>query len=117
MASASEEKRSYQDAVAAFDWAAALDDLGWSDLKSVDLAGTLVDRHVLGARAERTAIHCLGADGAERRISFRDLSRQSARFGNLLRRIGIQKGDRVATILPRTPEALSALIGVFRAGA
>ena len=67
--------------------------------------------------AERTAIHWVGADGAERRISFRELSQQSSRFGNLLRRIGIRKGDRVATMLPRTPEAVSAIVGVFRAGA
>ena len=117
MCPVSEERPSYQQTIAAFDWAMALDDLGWTGRKSVDLAWTMVDRHARGARAGQTAIHWVGANGAERRISFRELSQQSSRFANLLQRIGVRKGDRVATILPRTPEAMSAIIGVFRTGA
>jgi len=117
MAPAPENRPSYAEALAGFDWTIALEDLGWTGLKTVDLAGTMVDRHARGARADKTAIHWVGSDGAERRISFRELSQRSSRFGNLLRRIGVRKGDRVATILPRTPEALSVILSVFRAGA
>jgi acetyl-CoA synthetase len=111
------DKPSYPQACAQFDWSEALDRLGWSDATSVDLAGTIADRHAGGARGDRTAILWVGADGSERRVTFRDLARQSARVGNRLRRIGVRPGDRVATILPRIPQAMPATVGALRAGA
>ncbi len=99
---------------AAFDWAMALDDLGWSD-------GTVGrprrdDRRPACAR--RAAPNGRRSSGSaptarERRITFGELSRQSARFGNLLRRLGVRAGDRVATVLPRIPEAMPAIIGAL----
>ena len=68
-------------------------------------------------RRDRTAIHWVGADGAERRVTFGELARQSARVGNRLRRLGVNQGDRVATVLPRIPEAMPAIVGALRAGA
>ena len=108
---------SYAQACAGFDWSAALRDLGWLEQSRVALAETIVDRHARGTRAERTAIHWVGADGSERRITFGELARQSARFGNRLRRLGVKPGDRVATVLPRIPQAMPAMIGALRAGA
>jgi acetyl-CoA synthetase len=109
--------RTYDQAIAAFSWRDALADLGWLDQATVDLAWTIVDRHARGASADRTAILWMSNDGVERRLTFRELSQQSMRFGNLLRRIGIRKGDRVATILPRIPETLPMILGIFRVGA
>jgi acetyl-CoA synthetase len=116
MSGSAQAKPTYAQACAAFDWQAALDALGWSAQPSVALAETIADRHAR-ADADRTAIHWLGADGAERRVSFGELARQSARIGNRLRRLGVQPGDRVATVLPRIPQAMPAIVGVLRAGA
>ncbi|MBM3527418.1 MAG: acyl-CoA synthetase [Alphaproteobacteria bacterium] len=110
-------KPAYAEACAQFAWKDALDDLGWSGAAEVDLAWTVVGRHAAGPRADRTAVHWIGADGSERRLTFRDLDRQSAQFGNVLRRHGVRKGDRVATLLPRIPETVPAMLGVWRAGA
>ena len=44
-------------------------------------------------------------------------SRWSARCGDLLRRLGVRKGDRVATILPRIPVVVPVIIGILRAEA
>ncbi len=109
--------RGYRAAFDAFDWSEVLADLGWSRQASVDLAWTIVDRHARGASADRTAVRWLGRDGSERRISFRDLSEESARFGNLFRRLGVRKGDRVAGILPRIPQTMPAILGALRVGA
>src|SRR5262245_53919538 len=108
---------SYQQAIAAFRWHDALADLGWLDQSTVDLAWTIVDRHARSARADQAAILWVSAEGAERRITFRELSWQSMRVGNLLRRIGVRKGDRVATVLPRIPETLPVILGALRVGA
>ena len=51
----------YQAAVAAFDWADVLADLGWTGAPTVDLAWTIVDRHARGASADRTAVHWVGS--------------------------------------------------------
>jgi acetyl-CoA synthetase len=117
MNSSQRAPRTYQEAIGAFSWREALADLGWLDQPTVDLAWTIVDRHARSPKAYQTAILWVGVDGAEQRMSFRELSRQSARFGNLLRDIGIGKGDRVATILPRIPETLPAILGALRVGA
>jgi acetyl-CoA synthetase len=110
-------RQTYLQARQTFDWSIALDQLGWSGQSAVALAETLADRHARGVGADRTAIRWIGASGSERCITFGELSRQSARFGNLLRRIGIREGDRVATVLPRIPAALPVIIGAWRAGA
>jgi acetyl-CoA synthetase len=117
MTAGADGRPDYAQACAAFDWGAALDDLGWSGTETVDLAWTAVGRHAAGARAERTAIHWAGADGSERRLTFRDVDRLSARFGNALKLLGVGPGDRVATLLPRIPETIPAMLGVWRAGA
>jgi acetyl-CoA synthetase len=116
MSASAQNKPTYAQACAAFDWQAALDALGWSGQRSVALAETIADRHARASEG-RTAIHWLGTDGAERRVTFGELTRQSARIGNRLRRLGVQPGDRVATVLPRIPQAMPAIVGVLRAGA
>ena len=64
------ERPLYRDVEAAFDWSSALDSLGWSGQATVDLAETIVDRHVRSGKGARTAIVWVGADGTERRITF-----------------------------------------------
>ena len=110
-------KPSYADGVKSFQWSEALADLGWNGHDDVDLAHTILDRHVAADLPSRTAIHWLGKDGAERLVSFYDLSVESKRIANLLRRLGLQRGDRVAGVLPRTPEAIAIIIACLRAGA
>lgn len=55
-----------------------------------------------------------GGDGV---LTFAELKEQSARFANYLTSQGIGKGDRVAGLLPRTPELLIVITGALRAGA
>ena len=110
-------KPSYADGVKSFQWSEALADLGWNGHDDVDLAYTILDRHVSAESKSRTAIHWLGKDGSERRVSFDELSSESKRIANLLRRHGLQRGDRVAGVLPRTPEAIAIIIACLRAGA
>ena len=58
-----------------------------------------------------------GPGGEREEYTFADLSRLTARFGNLLRSLGIEKGDRICTALGRLPETCVALLGTLRAGA
>jgi long-chain acyl-CoA synthetase len=59
----------------------------------------------------------LGKNLYEGRVSYRDLDRAANRFANGLTSLGIQKGDRVALILPNSPQFLIAYFGALKAGA
>ena len=55
--------------------------------------------------------------GDERRVSFGELQDLSCRFANVLRANGVERGDRVATLLPSLPETAAIFLGTYRAGA
>jgi acetyl-CoA synthetase len=71
------------------------------------------DRHP----AEAVALEWEGVDGSRATLTFGDLRKQSARVANLLTSRGIKPGDVVAAMLPRTPELVATILGVWRAGA
>src|ERR671937_2333859 len=55
--------------------------------------------------------------GTERRVSFGELQDLSNRFANVLEGTGVERGDRVATLLPSLPETAAVFIGTYRRGA
>jgi acetyl-CoA synthetase len=107
----------YEQVVQSFRWNDVIAELGWTGRDGVNLAETIVDRQAQGERRDKTALLWIGPDGQEKRISYRALSDSSSRFANLLVRLGVRKGDRVATLMPRVPEAFSAMLGILKAGA
>ena len=59
----------------------------------------------------RVALHWVSKDFAEKTVTFRSLSDQSAQFANLLRSRSIGQGDVVGGLLPRIPELLVVALG------
>ena len=74
------------------------------------------DRHALST-PDRIALFHESKDGVGTRYTFSELKNLSAKFANYLVQQGIQPGDRVAGLLPRTPELLITILGTWRAGA
>ncbi len=107
----------YEEVARSFRWKSVIAELGWSERASVNLGHTIVDRPAEGAGGARTALIWTGSSGEERRVTYGELSEASARFANVLSRLGIRKGDRVATLMPRLPEAIAAILGILKAGA
>jgi acetyl-CoA synthetase len=105
---------SYTEAVEAFNWSTVHEALGWKPNGKVSLGTSIVDRH---AESGRVALICAGADGSERRLTYGELSEASNRFANLLQRLGVKPGDRVAGLMPRGPEVIIAIIGTLKLGA
>src|SRR5690349_22379763 len=56
-------------------------------------------------------------DGTVREVQWGELQELSNRFANVLRAHGVQKGDRVAMLLPPTPETAAAFFATFKCGA
>ncbi|BES71366.1 acyl-CoA synthetase [Marinobacter nanhaiticus D15-8W] len=65
----------------------------------------------------KVALYYEKAGGGEGVLTFSQLKEASGRFANYLKSQGIEKGDRVAALLPRTPELLIVIAGTLRAGA
>ncbi len=83
----------------------------------LNLCYNCVDRHALGARKDKVAIVWEGEPGEVRRITFGELHAQVQRFANVLKGMGIQKGDRVAIYMGMAPELAIALLACARIGA
>jgi acetyl-CoA synthetase len=106
------EIRSYPEALRAFRWD-ALWDIFDGDRDRLNLAHECVDRHV----DRGTALRIKRADGRAEEHSFRELSAWSSRFANLLERLDVQRGDRVAIMLEPSLSFYGALFGTLKRGA
>ncbi len=103
----------YETARSTFRWTDILDGLGWTADGPVNVAATM-DRH---AANRGMAIDWHGSDGSQRRLDYAELAAASNRFANVLAGLGVTKGDRVAVIMPRLPETIIAMLGIWKAGA
>ncbi|MSO31100.1 MAG: acetate--CoA ligase [Acidobacteria bacterium] len=76
-----------------------------------------VDRHARGARRNKAAIIWEGEPGDRRTLTYFDLYRQVNQFSNVLKSLGVTRGDRVALYLPLIPELAIAMLACARIGA
>ena len=95
----------------AFSWTDAARELAGLPGGGLNIAFEAVDRHAAGALRDRTAFRFLSADAPPHDMSYGELSRQSNRFANVLRALGVAKGDRVFLLLGREPALYVALLG------
>ena len=77
-----------------------------------------LDRHIAGPRRNKAALIWEGEPYGDRQTwTYFDLYRQVNKFGNVLKSLGVAKGDRVAIYMPLIPEAVVAMLGCARIGA
>jgi acetyl-CoA synthetase len=81
-----------------------------------------LDRHVRAGRGDRVALiwegePVEGGKGEVRRLTYRDLLDQVNRFANVLKDLGVGRGDRVAIYMPMVPEVAVAMLACTRIGA
>jgi acetyl-CoA synthetase len=76
-----------------------------------------LDRHVQAGRGSRTALIWEGEPGDTRTLTYADLLAEVSRFANVLKSLGVARGDRVAIYLPMVPEAAVAMLACARIGA
>jgi acetyl-CoA synthetase len=76
-----------------------------------------IDRHLRGARRNKAALIWEGEPGDRRTLTYHDLYREVSKFANVMKSLGINKGDRVAIYLPLIPELAIAMLACARIGA
>ena len=83
--------------------------------EGVSAAHFLCDRHA--EIPEKIALFYEDEKGAASKWTFRELKELSSKMAGFLKSIGVKKGDRVAALLPKSPELVIATLAVWRLGA
>ncbi|MFL6280885.1 MAG: acetate--CoA ligase [Vicinamibacterales bacterium] len=89
----------------------------WFDGGKINASANCLDRHVRTARRNKAAIIWEGEPGDRRTLTYWDLYRQVGAFANVLKSLGVKRGDRVALYLPLIPELAIAMLACARIGA
>ncbi len=83
----------------------------------LNLSHNCVDRHALGTRKNKVALLWEGEPGEVRKLTYGELYEQVQHFANVLKGLGVKRGDRVAIYMGMTPELAIALLACARIGA
>jgi acetyl-CoA synthetase len=84
---------------------------------TTNVAYNCLDRHLSTWRRNKAAIIWEGEPGDVRTLTYQQLHDEVCRFANVLKKMGIQKGDRVALYMPLIPELSIAMLACARIGA
>jgi acetyl-CoA synthetase len=83
----------------------------------LNVSANCLDRHLAGPTRNKAALIWEGEPGDRRVLTYWDLAREVRKAANALKRLGVEKGDRVAIYLPMVPEAVIAMLACARIGA
>ena len=83
----------------------------------LNVSENCLDRHVAAGNGDRVAYHWEGEPGDTRTITYADLLDEVCRFANVLKDLGVERGDRVNIYLPMIPELPVAMLACARIGA
>ncbi|MFY9941269.1 MAG: acetate--CoA ligase [Desulfobacterales bacterium] len=105
----------YDHTCSAFSWEDVRRELdGLPGGGGLNIAHEAVDRHAAGPLRNHPALRWLGSGDSVREFSFADLSALSNRFANLLRGLGVGRGDTVAVLAGRIPELYWGALGTLK---
>jgi acetyl-CoA synthetase len=89
----------------------------WFTGGKLNISHNCVDRHAKGARRDKVALLWEGEPGEVRRITYGELHGEVQKFANVLKWLGVKKGDRVAIYMGMCPELAIAMLACARIGA
>lgn len=108
--------KSYEEAASTHSWEQVEQQFSWYETGKVNMAYEAIDRHLELGKGNKTALYYSDSERDES-YTFEQLSKQSNRFANVLRKLGIGKGERVFIFMPRTPELYVSVLGSLKIGA
>ena len=89
----------------------------WFEGGTLNVSYNCLDRHVLAGRGDKVAFHWEGEPGDTRNITYAGLLAEVQRVANVLKGLGVRRGDRVAIYMPMIPELPVAMLACTRIGA
>ncbi|WP_018756583.1 acetate--CoA ligase [Paenibacillus terrigena] len=106
----------YEDMYSQFKWEEIEKNFSWYTTGQVNMAYEAIDRHVEQGLGDKVALYYSDATRDEQ-YTFAEMKAKSNLFANVLRKHGIQRGERVFIFMPRTPELYFSLLGSLKVGA
>jgi len=108
----------YEEAVRSFKrWSDFEKELTFFEDGKINAAYNAIDRHVLTWRKNKIALYWQSETGEKRKFSFYDLFVLSNKACNVLKSLGLERGDRAFIFLPRIPELFYCFLAVQKIGA
>lgn len=89
----------------------------WFEDGILNVSANCLDRHVDAGKGDKVAFHWEGEPGDTRAITYSDLLEEVGRFANVLKGLGVARGDRVNIYMPMIPELPVAMLACARIGA
>jgi acetyl-CoA synthetase len=83
----------------------------------INVSYNCIDRHIDSPRRNKAALVWEGEPGDRRTLTYWDLFVEVQKFANVLKKLGVRRGDRVAIYMPLVPEAAIAMLACTRIGA
>ncbi|MDE2238068.1 MAG: AMP-binding protein, partial [Elusimicrobia bacterium] len=83
----------------------------------LNVSANCLDRHLAGPLRQKAALIWEGEPGEVRTFTYQQLHGEVCRFANVLKSLGVRRGDRVAIYMPMIPEAAVAMLACARIGA
>jgi len=110
------QRRIYHDFIIPTEENGALTKIAFKNEEKFNFAFDVIDE--LGRRKpEKLAMLHISGDGTERRFTFKDMKKESARAANYFKSLGIKRGDRVMLVLKRHYQFWFAILGLHKLGA
>jgi len=106
----------YKKEYATFNWDNVSLELAGLPNGGLNIAFEAVDRHVDGKLKDKIALRWLGVNGSIKEFTYGTLKQETDRFANILKGLGIQKGDVVSTLTGRIPELYISALGTLKNG-
>ncbi|MBN1678418.1 MAG: acetate--CoA ligase [Candidatus Thermoplasmatota archaeon] len=107
----------YEDLRTTFRWSDAEKMVDWFPGGKINAAYNAVDRHALGKRKDKVALIYDDGEGNFSKLTFDQLYRQTNKFANVLKKIGVKRQDRVFFFLSRSPALYIGFLGAIKYGA
>ncbi|MCS6881563.1 MAG: acetate--CoA ligase [Oscillochloridaceae bacterium] len=103
-------------------WEKVLDDSNkpffkWFVGGKTNIVHNAIDRHAASWRKNKLALVWEGEDGTQRTFSYHALNREVSKMANVLKSVGVKKGDIVTIYLPRIPELPMMMLACAKIGA
>jgi len=89
----------------------------WFAGGKINISYNCLDRHLATWRRNKAALIWEGEPGDQRTLTYQQLHSEVSRFANVLKRTGVEKGDRVALYMPLIPELAISMLACARIGA
>ncbi|MFD1851229.1 acetate--CoA ligase [Oceanobacillus bengalensis] len=109
--------KDYEGTRETFRWEDVNKHFTWNDTGKVNMAYEALDRHAEDSKTKDKIALIYSAPEREAKKTFSELSKESNKFANVLKKYGIEKGDRVFLFMPRSPEFYAAFFGILKIGA